>query len=129
MTRRPPRSTRTYTLFPYTTLFRSGDDRDQRHDRQILEQQDRKGALAERGAQPARRLQHRQHLRGRRQRQRQPERDRRGERETGKEKHHPGQRQPAQTPLQRAEPENNTPTPRPEKPTVGNEWVSTCKSR
>src|SRR3546814_12475886 len=23
MTRRPPRSTRTYTLFPYTTLFRS----------------------------------------------------------------------------------------------------------
>src|SRR3546814_3768111 len=24
MTRRPPRSTRTYTLFPYTTLFRSG---------------------------------------------------------------------------------------------------------
>src|SRR3546814_9399019 len=26
MIRRPPRSTRTYTLFPYTTLFRSGDD-------------------------------------------------------------------------------------------------------
>src|SRR3546814_11236669 len=25
MVRRPPRSTRTYTLFPYTTLFRSGD--------------------------------------------------------------------------------------------------------
>src|SRR3546814_4973283 len=25
MIRRPPRSTRTYTLFPYTTLFRSGD--------------------------------------------------------------------------------------------------------
>src|SRR3546814_11334251 len=24
MTRRPPRPTRTYTLFPYTTLFRSG---------------------------------------------------------------------------------------------------------
>src|SRR3546814_2637976 len=24
MVRRPPRSTRTYTLFPYTTLFRSG---------------------------------------------------------------------------------------------------------
>src|SRR3546814_6096274 len=24
MTRRPPRSTRTHTLFPYTTLFRSG---------------------------------------------------------------------------------------------------------
>src|SRR3546814_1185560 len=26
MIRRPPRSTRTYTLFPYTTLFRSVDD-------------------------------------------------------------------------------------------------------
>src|SRR3546814_5765580 len=25
MRRLPPRSTRTYTLFPYTTLFRSGD--------------------------------------------------------------------------------------------------------
>src|SRR3546814_13013599 len=28
MIRRPPRSTRTDTLFPYTTLFRSGDDVD-----------------------------------------------------------------------------------------------------
>src|SRR3546814_15925715 len=27
MIRRPPRSTRTDTLFPYTTLFRSGPDR------------------------------------------------------------------------------------------------------
>src|SRR3546814_17939400 len=27
MMRRPPRSTRTYTLFPYTTLFRSVDSR------------------------------------------------------------------------------------------------------
>src|SRR3546814_1141156 len=27
MTRRPPRSKPTYTLFPYTTLFRSGSDR------------------------------------------------------------------------------------------------------
>src|SRR3546814_1077833 len=27
MTRRPPRSTRTHTLFPYTTLFRSGSAR------------------------------------------------------------------------------------------------------
>src|SRR3546814_12590290 len=34
MIRLPPRSTRTYTLFPYTTLFRSPDDRidDERHD-------------------------------------------------------------------------------------------------
>src|SRR3546814_18272689 len=30
MIRRPPRSTRTDTLFPYTTLFRSGDGRRQR---------------------------------------------------------------------------------------------------
>src|SRR3546814_10623752 len=30
MIRRPPRSTRTDTLFPYTTLFRSVDDRDRR---------------------------------------------------------------------------------------------------
>src|SRR3546814_18157393 len=28
MIRRPPRSTRTDTLFPYTTLFRSGDGRE-----------------------------------------------------------------------------------------------------
>src|SRR3546814_4778645 len=30
MSRRPPRSTRTDTLFPYTTLFRSHDQTDQR---------------------------------------------------------------------------------------------------
>src|SRR3546814_2140123 len=30
MIRRPPRSTRTDTLFPYTTLFRSADDRNRR---------------------------------------------------------------------------------------------------
>src|SRR3546814_1093731 len=30
MIRRPPRSTRTDTLFPYTTLFRSGPDRSAR---------------------------------------------------------------------------------------------------
>src|SRR3546814_8924004 len=30
MIRRPPRSTRTDTLFPYTTLFRSGEQRGQR---------------------------------------------------------------------------------------------------
>src|SRR3546814_18878229 len=34
-TRRPPRSTRTDTLFPYTTLFRSGEGEDpDRHERQ-----------------------------------------------------------------------------------------------
>src|SRR3546814_16302524 len=31
MIRRPPRPTRTYTLFPYTTLFRSADPGEQRH--------------------------------------------------------------------------------------------------
>src|SRR3546814_20252840 len=35
MIRRPPRSTRTDTLFPYTTLFRSAETRP-RHDRLIL---------------------------------------------------------------------------------------------
>src|SRR3546814_13378524 len=43
MIRRPPRSTRTYTLFPYTTLFRSCDDvvlgrLDMRLDRGIVRQ-------------------------------------------------------------------------------------------
>src|SRR3546814_2088128 len=32
MIRRPPRSTRTYTLFPYTTLFRSADTGIAEHD-------------------------------------------------------------------------------------------------
>src|SRR3546814_13233518 len=35
MIRRPPRSTRTDTLFPYTTLFRSGDFRGAGQDRRI----------------------------------------------------------------------------------------------
>src|SRR3546814_8073242 len=35
MIRRPPRSTRTDTLFPYTTLFRSTRARHQRHDPSI----------------------------------------------------------------------------------------------
>src|SRR3546814_20122473 len=33
MIRRPPRSTRTYTLFPYTTLFRSVDGGDKKPER------------------------------------------------------------------------------------------------
>src|SRR3546814_5694401 len=40
MIRRPPRSTRTDSLFPYTTLFRSEEDREQRgrgHDRAAAE--------------------------------------------------------------------------------------------
>src|SRR3546814_20808368 len=35
MIRRPPRSTRTDTLFPYTTLFRSVADRRREHDHRI----------------------------------------------------------------------------------------------
>src|SRR3546814_3933397 len=37
MIRRPPRSTRTYTLFPYTTLFRSPQPGFQRHARKPSE--------------------------------------------------------------------------------------------
>src|SRR3546814_9034597 len=36
MIRRPPRSTRTDTLFPYTTLFRSPDQDAQRRNRRLL---------------------------------------------------------------------------------------------
>src|SRR3546814_4294695 len=36
MIRRPPRSTRTDTLFPYTTLFRSAEDGDDRRPRRRL---------------------------------------------------------------------------------------------
>src|SRR3546814_5360400 len=39
MIRRPPRSTRTDTLFPYTTLFRSEERQTLRH-RRIVERQD-----------------------------------------------------------------------------------------
>src|SRR3546814_19779218 len=45
MIRRPPRSTRTYTLFPYTTLFRSHRNRDgiiDQHAHGSVEQRDRK---------------------------------------------------------------------------------------
>src|SRR3546814_6565322 len=37
MTRRPPRSTRTDTLFPYTTLFRSGGNAQHARRRQTFE--------------------------------------------------------------------------------------------
>src|SRR3546814_10514830 len=37
MRRRPPRATRTYTLFPYTTLFRSAAQRHRSIDLEILE--------------------------------------------------------------------------------------------
>src|SRR3546814_2014178 len=41
MIRRPPRSTRTDTLFPYTTLFRPGDRRGQRSPAMAHGQRDR----------------------------------------------------------------------------------------
>src|SRR3546814_9681881 len=51
MIRRPPRSTRTDTLFPYTTLFRSGDAEhaeqalaDHQVDRVVLDQEDPRAA-------------------------------------------------------------------------------------
>src|SRR3546814_2348887 len=51
MIRRPPRSTRTDTLFPYTTLFRSGTGRHRLPDRLAEDQ----GAVLEAGADPGRR--------------------------------------------------------------------------
>src|SRR3546814_4448600 len=48
MIRRPPRSTRTDTLFPYTTLFRSADDRGgQVRDGTFLEEVDVVGDIGE----------------------------------------------------------------------------------
>src|SRR3546814_16339289 len=43
MIRRPPRSTRTDTLFPYTTLFRSRPP-EQRPDRQVAEEKEQQPA-------------------------------------------------------------------------------------
>src|SRR3546814_3377934 len=59
MIRRPPRSTRTDTLFPYTTLFRSGDRAEQRDGRKS------RPASAPAGAFPGR-LRRRRHRGGRR---------------------------------------------------------------
>src|SRR3546814_7666182 len=44
MIRRPPRSTRTDTLFPYTTLFRSADVRHLRRGHRLWPRQDRPAA-------------------------------------------------------------------------------------
>src|SRR3546814_14718327 len=49
MRRRPPRSTRTDTLFPYTTLFRSGFSKDGVAD---IESAERLGGPADRGRKP-----------------------------------------------------------------------------
>src|SRR3546814_8506131 len=50
MIRRPPRSTRTDTLFPYTTLFRSGavDPQVDRHDVELLVEDPQEAGEAER---------------------------------------------------------------------------------
>src|SRR3546814_7852412 len=42
MIRRPPRSTRTDTLFPYTTLFRSEETQKKRHGRNATEETQKK---------------------------------------------------------------------------------------
>src|SRR3546814_6307774 len=64
MIRRPPKSTRTDTLFPYTTLFRSGvlvagvvQRIEAAHDEGIVERADRQQALAEEGVRQAERAQ------------------------------------------------------------------------
>src|SRR3546814_8763429 len=46
MIRRPPRSTRTDTLFPYTTLFRSPDDGQQAPHPPRLSQEEGRGSLS-----------------------------------------------------------------------------------
>src|SRR3546814_3388927 len=50
MIRRPPRSTRTDTLFPYTTLFRSEQ---QQHHGEERREEDEPGAVADRAQCPA----------------------------------------------------------------------------
>src|SRR3546814_19588737 len=62
MLRRPPRSTRTDTLFPYTTLFRSYGCGDQH--RRDVEQRHRSAAPARRNQQPGERRAGDQHKRG-----------------------------------------------------------------
>src|SRR3546814_4845385 len=59
MIRRPPRSTRTDTLFPYTTLFRSRDRSDGAGTQRVLEREGlRQSAIAgEHGAAATRRCQ------------------------------------------------------------------------
>src|SRR3546814_4024826 len=49
MIRRPPRSTRTDTLFPYTTLFRSVDIRDLLHHQEPDQDERRYGGLGRDG--------------------------------------------------------------------------------
>src|SRR3546814_10645221 len=62
MIRRPPRSTRTDTLFPYTTLFRSpADPRDGRYHRAVAAA-DRRESRDRRDVQPAWRLARRDRL-------------------------------------------------------------------
>src|SRR3546814_8246447 len=58
MIRRPPRSTRTDTLFPYTTLFRSGRDDDPRR---LLEQARQRRSAGSLRPAPRRRLRSEEH--------------------------------------------------------------------
>src|SRR3546814_1389513 len=76
MIRRPPRSTRTYTLFPYTTLFRS---RHRAEDRAGLPQGQGRGAAPAPGR-PRARLPRRE--------LRRPQRGRHGEQQEGRSEEH-----------------------------------------
>src|SRR3546814_4484130 len=65
MIRRPPRSTRTDTLFPYTTLFRSRDRRDMVGEFELDRVEGGKGhGISSRGALPLRSRKVVAHLRG-----------------------------------------------------------------
>ena len=88
-----------------------GDDGDQRHDREVLEQQDREGALAERGAKPPGRLEQRQDLRRGGKRQRQAERQRRGAGRAGRDPDQGRDGEAAQYDLRQAENEDVVPHP------------------
>src|SRR3546814_20307667 len=94
MIRRPPRSTRTDTLFPYTTLFRSPDE----------EEQDR-GAYGRWQAHRARQA---------------GSEGREGQRNPDREAYHRRDRRARARPA---------PCARSEERRVGNECVSTCRSR
>ncbi len=83
-----------------------GNDRDQGHDREILEQQDRERPFALRCVELVVRPQHRQDLRGRGQAQRQADGDRGRERNAEREMEQQADRQAAQHDLCEAQPEN-----------------------
>src|SRR3546814_18336247 len=58
MTRRPPRSTRTDTLFPYTTLFRSNQCYSDRATRTLVPSSNREGTAGDTSSAVSRRIGH-----------------------------------------------------------------------